>query len=227
VSATREEDEIVLRVRDNGIGIDSVLLSHVFEMFTQGARGPDRAEGGLGLGLALVRTLTNLHGGTVSAHSDGPGKGSEFTVRLPASEPSIQVGPDAASTRRTRAGARSRRVLIVDDNHDGAEMMSHLLSTDGHDVRIANDPSQALRLVEEFLPQVAILDIGLPVMDGYALARELRARLGSATPVLIALSGYGSDRDRRQSDEAGFLLHLVKPVDAEALARALEAVERG
>ncbi len=218
VTAAREEGDVVLRVRDNGIGIDSVLLPHVFEMFVQGARGPDRQEGGLGLGLSLAQTFTMLHGGTVTAHSDGIGSGSEFTVRLPAS-----TAPADAAKTQTRAaqpeaaGERVRRVLVVDDNRDGAEMISNLLTDAGHDVQVANDPSHALSLVDAFRPQIAILDIGLPVMDGYALGRELRARLGDGEPILIALSGYGQEQDKRRSEEAGFVLHLVKPVDTETL----------
>src|SRR5262249_3862298 len=156
----------------------------------QGARGPDRAEGGLGLGLSLVRTLTTLHGGTVHAHSDGPGGGSEFTIRLPAL--ALSVLPSNVQAQRTlgrRPDADGQRILVVDDNRDGAEMIAHLLSTAGHEVQIANDPLEALSLADTFHPQVAILDIGLPVMDGYALARELRTRLGLAVPFLIALTG--------------------------------------
>ena len=227
VTAAREDKEITLRVRDNGIGMDPALLSHVFEMFVQGARGPDRSEGGLGLGLSLVRTLTTLHGGTVSAHSDGPGCGSEFTVRLPAFlPPDLSAHTQATAAQRHIASAHTMRVLVVDDNRDGAEMISDLLSAAGHEVKVANDPSEALSLADAFRPQVAILDIGLPVMDGYMLAQEMRIRLGHAVPTLIALSGYGHDQDKRRSDEAGFALHLVKPVDLEKLLQALDALSR-
>jgi CheY-like chemotaxis protein len=227
VTAVREDNEVTLRVRDNGIGMDPMLLSQVFEMFVQGSRGPDRSEGGLGLGLSLVRTLTTLHGGTVSAHSSGPGRGSEFTVRLPAFlPPDLSMHAQAPAARRPIAGARRRRVLIVDDNRDGAEMISYLLSTAGHEVQVANDPSEALSLADAFCPEIAILDIGLPVMDGYMLAQELRSRLGDAAPTFIALTGYGHDQDRRRSDEAGFALHLVKPVDVEKLVHALDALGR-
>jgi PAS domain S-box-containing protein len=226
VTAAREGNEIVLRVRDTGIGIDPTLLSQIFEMFVQGARGPDRSEGGLGLGLSLVRTLTTLHGGTVSAHSDGPGRGSEFTVRLPAALPSLPLMQTQTPAARQISGARLMRVLVVDDNRDGAEMISYLLTSAGHEVQVANDPSQALWLADAFRPQVAILDIGLPVMDGYTLAQELRSRLGQAAPILIALTGYGHDQDKRRSDEAGFALHLVKPVDVEKLVQALNMLAR-
>jgi PAS domain S-box-containing protein len=225
VIAAREADSVVLRVRDNGSGIDPVLLPNVFEMFVQGTRGPDRSAGGLGLGLSLVRTLTALHGGTVSAHSDGLDRGSEFTIRLPSTLTPIVLGPGHDSVpRRKTSGIRGRRVLVVDDNRDGAEMISDLLADAGHDVQIANDPSQALSSADSFRPQVAILDIGLPVMDGYALARELRARLDKATPVLIALTGYGQEQDKRRSEEAGFMMHLVKPVDADTLIQLVDGI---
>ncbi len=227
VTAARDGREIVLRVRDNGIGIAPGLLPHVFEMFVQGVRGPDRSEGGLGLGLCLVRTLTTLHGGTVSAHSDGPGRGSEFIVRLPASRPKASlVHVRAPATQRQTAGTSALRVLVVDDNLDAAEMISNVLTEAGHEVRVANDPSQALAMADPFRPQVAILDIGLPVMDGYTLANELRDRLGQAAPIFIALTGYGQDQDKSRSDEAGFALHLVKPFDIEKLLRAIDALEK-
>ena len=219
VAATRRGDEVILRVSDNGMGIDPALLPNVFEMFVQGGvRGPDRSQGGLGLGLALVRTLTTLHGGTVSAHSEGPGCGSEFTLRLPASTPSARPAGTPAPALPPRVNqVHAKRVLVVDDNQDGAEMVSRVLSAVGHDVRVANGALQALSLVDSFRPQFAILDIGLPVMDGYSLGRELRARLGAAAPILIALSGYGQNEDKRRSEEAGFTRHLVKPVSARTL----------
>jgi PAS domain S-box-containing protein len=223
VAAAREDSEVVLRVRDNGRGIEPGLLPHVFEMFVQGARGSDRAEGGLGLGLSLVQTLTALHGGTVSAHSDGLGRGSEFTVRLPSFTPSPAIVRVEASEGH-RVAARGQRVLVVDDNRDGAEMISDLLVEAGYEVRLAADPSQALSVAEAFHPQIAILDIGLPVMDGYALARELRARQPEAPPLLIALTGYGQDQDRRRSADAGFMLHLVKPVDPRKLTHVVDAL---
>jgi CheY-like chemotaxis protein len=209
------------------MGIDPDLLPHLFELFVQGARGPDRAEGGLGLGLSLARTLTTLHGGTVSGRSDGPGRGSEFTVRLPAAP---TAGAEARTTdvpARRVAGDRARRVLVVDDNRDAAQMISNVLAHAGHEVRVASDASEALSMADLFRPQVAILDIGLPVMDGYTLARELGARLGEAAPVLIALTGYGQEQDQRRSEEAGFAFHLVKPVDAERLARLVDELPPG
>jgi PAS domain S-box-containing protein len=226
VTAAREGDEVVLRVRDSGNGIDPVLLPSLFDMFVQGPRGPDRSQSGLGLGLSLVRMLTELHGGTVSARSDGPGLGSEFTVRLPASTRLVDLAGAPAQPGTSRARV-NQRVLVVDDNRDGAEMIATLLEAAGHDVRVANDPSEALMGLDAFTPQVAILDIGLPVMDGYALGGELRARLGRGAPILIALTGYGQEQDRRRSQDAGFAVHLVKPIDAETLVRLVDALVGG
>jgi PAS domain S-box-containing protein len=225
VTAARQGDEVVLQVRDNGVGIDPAILPHVFEMFVQGARGPDRQQGGLGLGLALARTFTALHGGTIEARSGGLARGSDFTVRLPAStRPAPLADAPTRAPHPVIASDRVRRVLVVDDNEDGAEMISCLLAGAGHKVQIAHDPSQALLLADVFRPEIAILDIGLPVMDGYTLGRELRARLGDDEPILIALSGYGQEQDRRRSEEAGFALHLVKPVDAETLEQLVDSL---
>jgi PAS domain S-box-containing protein len=225
LTAARDGGEVVLAVQDNGTGIDSTLLPHVFDMFVQGPRGADRSQGGLGLGLSLVRTLTELHGGTVTAQSEGPGHGSTFTVRLPAAGPAARDAKSSGVFTRP-SGDLARRVLVVDDNRDAAEMISMLLSGAGHQVEIAADASQALSAVDTFRPQVAILDIGLPVMDGYRLGRELRARLGRDTPVLIALSGYGQEQDQRRSAEAGFASHLVKPVDAKKLISLVDTLAR-
>src|SRR5262249_43487098 len=149
-----------------------------------------------------------LHGGTANVTSEGPGRGSEFTVRLPVAKRSARVAPPPTPAAQPAAGNNSDRILVVDDNRDGAEMICSVLEEAGHEVQVAYDPSQALSLVTTFRPRVAILDIGLPVMDGYALGRELRARLGEATPILIALTGYGQEQDKRRSEEAGFTLHL-------------------
>jgi CheY-like chemotaxis protein len=225
VVGAREGGDVVLRVLDDGIGIDAELLPHVFETFVQGVRGPDRAEGGLGLGLSLVRTLTALHGGTVEARSNGSGRGSELVVRLPASrERAASSEPVRRAAERSGARERNRRILVVDDNRDGAAMISSLLEQAGHEVRVAHDPVQALALADGFRPEVAILDIGLPVMDGYALGRELRARLGAPQPLLIALTGYGQEQDKRRSARAGFAHHLAKPVDAETLGEVVDSL---
>ena len=224
VTGTREGEEIVLRVRDNGTGIAPALLPRLFEMFVQDARGSDRTQGGLGLGLSLVRTLTALHGGTVSAHSAGVGQGSEFTLRLPASAP--PDGPADVPVRRRReiSAGCGHRILVVDDNRDAASTIGRFLSEVGYEVQLAGDASQALSAALVVRPHVAVIDIGLPVMDGYTLGRELRARMGGAAPELIALTGYGQEQDQRRSADAGFAAHLVKPVDAERLTRLVDAL---
>jgi PAS domain S-box-containing protein len=223
VEGEREGDVITLRVRDSGRGIEPALLPYVFDTFVQGPRGPDRAEGGLGLGLALVRALTAVHSGTVSAHSDGPGRGSEFTIRLPAA-PKVNTVRATAPGEATRTHGASTRVLVVDDHPDVVNGLARVLTLVGYDVRSALNPLDAIETAEAFRPQVAVLDIGLPMMDGYALARELRTQCGDAVPALIALSGYDQERDRRRSREAGFAMHLAKPIDIDELLKALESV---
>ena len=223
VTGAREDDWVVLRVRDSGIGVDPALLPNLFDTFVQGARGPDRAEGGLGIGLSLVRTLTELHGGTATVHSDGPGQGSEFTVRLPPAAPTAN-GPErpvAPNTDGYDSVPSGTRILLVDDQPDVVEGLSRLLSGLGCDVRGANNSLDAIALAELFHPQIAILDIGLPTMDGYALARELRMRLAPSPPTLIALTGYGQAQDRERSGASGFALHLVKPIDIDELIVAI------
>ena len=224
VTGTRERDEVVLRVRDNGAGIDPALLPRLFEMFVQDARGSDRTRGGLGLGLSLVRTLTALHGGTVSAHSAGVGRGSEFTLRLPASAPADALADVPIRRRREISAGCGHRILVVDDNRDAASTIGRFLSEVGYEVQIAGDASQALSAAMVIRPHVAVIDIGLPVMDGYTLGRELRSRMGGAVPELIALTGYGQEQDQRRSAEAGFAAHMVKPVDAERLTRMVDAL---
>jgi signal transduction histidine kinase/CheY-like chemotaxis protein len=220
LKAGREGDQIVVSVADNGTGIAPDMLSRIFEPFVQGKRTQDRAEGGLGLGLALVKNLVSLHGGEVAAHSDGPGKGSLFSIRLPALP--AQRESDAAPSKRAPVSAgRGKQVLVVDDNVDAAELLNIMLKAVGHRVSIAHGPLEALELVARSAPEVAVLDIGLPVMDGY----ELGARIKSTAPAcrLIALTGYGQGEDRARSSAAGFDVHLVKPVGIDALLAALDA----
>jgi CheY-like chemotaxis protein len=224
VTAVREGEQIVLRVRDNGAGIAPALLPRLFEMFVQDARGSDRTQGGLGLGLSLVRTLTALHGGTVDAYSAGLGQGSEFTLRLPALAPSDELADVPVRRAREISAGCGRRILVVDDNRDAASTIGRFLSEVGYEVQLAGDASQALSMAQAVRPHVAVIDIGLPVMDGYTLGRELRARMGGAAPDLIALTGYGQEQDQRRSAEAGFAAHLVKPVDAEKLTRLVDAL---
>jgi signal transduction histidine kinase len=218
VIAERDGAEVVLRVSDSGIGIEPAMLPRVFDLFTQERQAIDRAEGGLGLGLAIVRSLVTLHGGTVTAHSDGRGCGSQFTIRLerielPTATSAAPSGPDV------RSGSAPLRVLVVDDNEDAAMMLSDVLTADGHVTATAHDGLSALEIAADFKPHVALLDIGLPVMDGFELARQFRATPALAATRLIAITGYGQEADRRQSAEAGFDAHMVKPVDVDELAR--------
>jgi CheY-like chemotaxis protein len=223
--------EAVIRVRDTGMGIPQELLLHVFELFTQGEWSTDGSQGGIGIGLALVRRLVELHGGTITVASAGPGQGSEFAVRLPAL-PAEAVSPEGPIAGEADGQAsplpqqsRRRRILLVDDNVDAAESLSMLLGLQGHEVRVAHDGQTALRAAEEFQPEVVLLDIGLPRMDGNEVARRLRERPESDGMLLVALTGYGQDEDRRRSHEAGFNAHLLKPVDLAALQGLLEGSE--
>jgi signal transduction histidine kinase/CheY-like chemotaxis protein len=224
VSGRREGDMVEFRFRDTGRGIEPSLLPEVFEIFVQAPRGPDRAEGGLGVGLSLVRALTELHGGTVTVHSDGHDLGTEFTVRLPAAAPNSQYAAASPLLARSEKNTHSvgARVLIVDDHKEVASSLTRLMRLLGYDVRTELSPVAALAAAKEFLPEIALLDIGLPGMDGYRLAAELRASLGDMTPVLIALSGYSQPRDLRHSQASGFAAHLTKPVDADDLVATLD-----
>ena len=221
VDGGRQGNELVLTVKDDGIGISAELLPHVFDMFTQERQAADRSRGGLGLGLTIVRNLVELHGGTVQAESEGLGKGSIFTVRLPIAieEPA----PIEVSTLAGRVGGTPKRILVVDDNEDALELLADFLRSAGHIVMTAKDGPTALEVMKTFHADVAFLDIGLPVMDGYELAGRLRAELGQALPRLIALTGYGQDSDRARAKEAGFAFHLTKPVESGLLLRALDA----
>jgi len=224
IVGAREGDHAVLRVRDTGVGIDPALLPNVFEMFMQGERGRARTEGGLGLGLSLVRALTEQHGGTVTAHSEGLGRGSEFSIRLPAARDSARHTTPASTgpTLRLDRHGCGTRVLIVDDNRDVLDTVARLLSLVGFETQTASDPVTALMVAKQFRPRVAILDIGLPVMDGYQLARELQACLGNDQPTFVALTGYSQAADRERSRKAGFAHHLAKPIDADELLRVLD-----
>lgn len=210
----RQGRQVVVRVRDSGLGIPADLLPNVFDLFMQGDRSLDRAEGGLGVGLTLVRRLAELHGGTVEARSDGPGRGSEFIVRLPLLAAPLsprRAPPDRNAERPQPAGCR--RVLVVDDNRDAAESMTVLLELWGHEVRIAHSGREALAIAAGYRPDAVLLDIGLPEMDGYEVATRLR-RIPEWTGVmLVAVTGYGHDEDRRRCRETGFDHHLIKPVD--------------
>ncbi len=226
LSAERQGSEVVVKVRDTGIGISGEVLPRVFDIFTQGDRSLERAQGGLGIGLSLVRGLVELHGGSVAAHSAGLGQGSEFTVRLP-------VLASAAREIRTADGdgeppavaAAHRRILVADDNTDSAESLALLLTLRGSEVRTAHDGWEAVETAAAFGPDIVLLDIGMPRLNGYEAARKIREQARGKRVVLIALTGWGQDEDRRRSTDAGFDFHLVKPVDFAALEQLLASLE--
>jgi CheY-like chemotaxis protein/two-component sensor histidine kinase len=210
--------EALVRVRDNGRGIDPSALSSLFDLFYQVDRNLDRSEGGLGIGLALVRSLAEMHGGKVEAHSAGRGRGSEFTLRLPLLRevpPAIPVAPAAPSP-----AARPTRILVVDDNRDSAESMAAVLRLEGHEVWTAHDGKKALEVTLRERPAVVLLDLGLPGLNGYQACRAMR-EAGLTDTLLIAMTGYGQEEHRRLSQEACFDGYLVKPVDLAALQHLL------
>jgi PAS domain S-box-containing protein len=224
LSAERKGQDAILRVRDTGVGIAPEMLNRVFDLFMQVQQSAERSQGGLGIGLALVRRLVEIHGGTVAAHSEGPGHGSEFVVTLPVSEEMCQVG---GATPVNHAPVKvSRHVLIVEDNPDGRETLQTLLKLLNHRVDVAEDGREGVAKALALRPQVALIDIGLPTLDGYQVARQVRAALGNSV-FLIALTGYGQAEDRRRTAEAGFDAHLVKPVDTEQLSQLLTTCSPG
>jgi PAS domain S-box-containing protein len=212
--------EAVLRVRDTGAGIAADMMPHIFEMFTQLRGSLNRSEGGLGIGLTLVRKLVEMHGGHVEAHSEGSGRGSEFIVRLPLL-PEAAVLAAAETEEQRPSKVLARNILIVDNNPDAVESLAILLGRAGHELRMASDGAAALELARAWPPDVVLLDIGMPGMDGLEVARRLRRDLGLKQTLLVALTGYGGEDDRRRSQEAGFDAHLVKPIDMRALERLL------
>ncbi len=222
LSVQRDREECVIRVRDTGVGISTALLPHVFELFTQAERSLDRSQGGLGIGLALVQRLTELHGGTVEAQSQ-PGKGSEFIVRLPLRPEGSLPAPPIADTGNQ--SARSLRVLVVDDNADTVLGFSMLLKSSGHDVRTAHNGLTAVQAAAEFRPHAVLLDIGLPGLNGYEAAKQMRKQPQGKDIVLIALTGYGQDSDRQASKDAGFNHHIVKPARFDHLLEILATVD--
>ncbi|MEO7317545.1 MAG: CheR family methyltransferase [Chthoniobacteraceae bacterium] len=223
LKAERGEREVIVTVSDDGIGIDPEMLPHVFDLFVQSSRTLDRVHGGLGIGLTLVQRLVNLHGGSIEAHSEGLGKGAEFVVRLPilAKAPPPAPLPPPPATR-----AVPRRILIVDDNTDSARSLATLQSRRGHDTRTAFTGLEALSVATEYQPEVVLLDIGLPGMDGFEVARQIRALPALAEILLVAMTGYASEEDRAQARAAGFDEHLVKPVDLDVLREWLASHPR-
>ena len=216
----REGDQAVLRVRDTGIGIAPDMLPHVFELFVQVDHAATRSQGGLGIGLTLVQNLVEMHHGSVEAHSPGLGKGSEFGVRLPLS-PLKSKEPDNREVGEPGDSAPGQRLLVVDDNQDAANSLAMLLRLQGHEVRVAHDGPSGLETAKTFLPDLIFLDIGMPGMDGYEVARRVRTTPGLEKTVLAALTGWGQQEDRRRTAQAGFDHHMVKPVGPAALERLL------
>jgi signal transduction histidine kinase/PAS domain-containing protein len=221
VRAHVDKDRVIVDVQDAGIGIPSELMPRLFDLFVQGERTIDRSQGGLGIGLTIAKRLCELHGGAIWAASEGLGRGSTFSISLPRAAQLSAAQPSCAQVRM-RPASRRKRVLVVDDNVDAAETLTEFLSALGYEAAVAHDGLVALDVAASFQPAVALLDIGLPVMDGYELARRLRQH-GSAKLQLIAITGYGQDQDRSRALQAGFDHHLVKPIDVSALLRLLEA----
>jgi PAS domain S-box-containing protein len=218
----KDGDQIALFVRDNGRGIAIEDLDKIFGMFVQGKEPLNRVGGGLGIGLALARNIAELHGGVIEAKSGGEGRGSEFTLRLPAAPLPVQPAELAASIQPLPQKPPAKRVLVVDDNVDAADTLGMLMRSLGHEAKVVYDGMQALQAADEFRPDVVLLDIGLPGINGYEVARRLRSRKGGQSAKIIAITGWGQDADRARAREAGFDVHLVKPVDEAALQHLVE-----
>ena len=223
LAARREKGDAVVSVADNGVGIPREMQDKVFDMFSQVNRTIDRSQGGLGIGLALVKRLTEMHGGTITVESAGAGLGSTFTIRIPVAA-SSEGDPASRENGRMPADLVRRRILVVDDNEDGAESLAMMLELSGHETRTAHDGQQALDTARTFAPDIVFLDIGLPGMSGYEVARRFRAEPGLREAVLVALTGRGSEDDKQQSNEAGFNFHLTKPTEVAAVEGLLARV---
>jgi CheY-like chemotaxis protein len=223
VRLSAEAEHAVVTIVDNGVGIPNGMLNRVFDMFERVGREPEVVQDGLGIGLTLVRRLVELHGGTVTAHSEGLNRGSTFTVKFPLLEtPGAVPAAEPPATITAGPANSRRRILVVDDNRDSAMSLSVLLELEGHDVRRGYDGLEALEIADDFRPDIVLLDIGMPRLDGYGAARELRQRDWGTSLLLIALTGWGQSEDKRLAHEAGFDHHIVKPVDPDALRRLLE-----
>ena len=210
LTAERQSDHVLIRVKDNGIGIPAEMLSRIFDLFTQVDRSVERSEGGLGIGLTLVQRLVEMHGGAVEVRSDGPGKGSEFVVRLPVAVEVEGQGLQGAAGGEKVTAPPARRILVVDDNQDAADSLGMLLRMTGNEVHTAHDGLEAVGAAAAFQPDVVLLDIGLPKLNGYEVARRIRAQEGGADMLLVALTGWGQEEDRRRSREAGFDHHMTQ-----------------
>jgi CheY-like chemotaxis protein len=220
VTAERMNGEVQVTIRDTGVGIPSDMLPKVFDLFTQVHRSRELSEGGLGIGLSLVKWLVEKHDGSVTARSDGPGAGSEFVVRLPLVAADAKTEPRVGRMPGTTPGT-AQKILIVDDNQDNAESLNLLLRLSGNDTQTAGDGVEAVEKAEEFLPDVILLDIGLPRMNGYETCRTIRQKPWGKDVIMVALTGWGQDEDRRKAKEAGFNGHMVKPVNHEDLLETL------
>jgi PAS domain S-box-containing protein len=225
LSVSREDSKAVVSIRDSGMGIASSMLGKVFDMFTQVGRESGHSEGGLGIGLALAKRLVEMHGGTVDAYSEGLGKGSEFVVRLPVQKGTIKLKAPKSLKDGMKSSSK-RRILIADDNVDVLESFRVLLQTMGYEVETALDGLQALEKAEQFRPEVIALDLGMPKLDGLETGRRLRQSAFGRDVVLIAITGWGNESHRRQTSEAGFNVHLVKPIDAMALVSVIEKIDQ-
>lgn len=220
------EEQAVLEVSDDGIGMPPELISHVFELFIQGQRKSDRTQGGLGLGLALVKSLVALHGGTVAAQSKGLGTGSTFTIRLPLlTSKDVEASAADHATKAVSASVAPLRVMIVDDNIDAADTLRLLLESAGYEAVVEYSASRAVASARFILPQVCLLDIGLPDINGNELARQLRAMPEIGGSVLIAVTGYGQEKDKKESAAAGYDHHFVKPIDCAKLLALLAEID--
>jgi len=224
IRAEQQEQWLTVSISDQGAGISDELLPQVFEMFRRSGHGIRGAHMGLGIGMTLAKSLVELHGGRIAVHSDGPGRGSTFEVQLNLQVPVLRGIPTVAEAITMSPERSSARILIVDDNRDGAQGLALMLDLEGHDVRTAADGLEALEIAEEFRPNVVLLDIGMPGIDGYETARRLRARPWGGSVLLCAQTGWGQEDDKRRSRSAGFDRHLVKPIDPEELNRILAEV---
>jgi CheY-like chemotaxis protein/anti-sigma regulatory factor (Ser/Thr protein kinase) len=222
LTIAQDGNDALISVRDTGIGIAPEMLRRIFDMFMQADRSIDRSHGGLGVGLTVARRLVELHGGSISASSDGHGKGSTFTVRMPLSAAQPQTSEDL-SALRTESPARTSplRILVADDNRDAAESLAAVLRMVGHDVRIAYDGVEAVGVASEYHPDAVVLDIGMPKMNGYDAAKKLRAEATGKDLNIIAVSGWGQEADKQRSRESGIDHHLVKPLEPSSLLRLL------
>jgi signal transduction histidine kinase len=225
LTAARKGNEALIKVRDTGMGISAEILPQIFEMFTQAERTINGSAGGLGIGLTLVKRLVEMHGGTITAQSDGRGKGSEFIVRVPLTSSEL-AQPEIRARQKERKSKKGRpiRILVVDDNQDSADSLGLLMKLMGNEVRVVNDGLEAVDVANKFEPRVVLLDIGLPTLDGYETAKRIRQQPWGSQAVLIAVTGWGEAVDRQRSTKAGFDHHLVKPVDPDVLTNLLASL---